>query len=59
MDNTPQENPLNPVIRESQVVGRMQLLSELINAARKVGATSISVEALLEQLEDLAKEKNK
>lgn len=59
MNDIPQENPLNPVRFENQRIGRMQLLSELINACRKVGATSVSVEALQKQLDVLATQQAK
>lgn len=49
----PQENPLNPIKRESEILGMKIILSELITAARRVGATSITVEALQKRLEEL------
>jgi hypothetical protein len=52
-ENTPRENPLNPVKRESELLGKKMILSELINAAERVGSEVITVKAMRRILEGL------
>lgn len=50
----PRKDPLNRTKRLAEIEGKRMLLLELINAANKVGATSVTIVKLEEYLEDIS-----
>ena len=49
----PEVNPLYAIKYESENMGKRYLLNNLINSAKRVGATVVTVESLEKILEDI------